>query len=189
MNRHERYVLLDRDGVLNAAPSDRYVTSVDELRLIDGTAQAVRTFNDRGFGVLVVSNQQCVGKGLLTPAELDGISEHLAALIRDLTGGEILEFFYCPHLAEAGCDCRKPKPGLIHQAERKYGFDTAQTYLIGDSYRDLEAARNAGCPSILVLTGNDAGRYKAGDLPSDPPEFIAENLMRAANHIVEHSED
>lgn len=183
-NDNRRFVLLDRDGVLNAAPNNRYVTSAVELVLLPGAAEAVRKFNDNDFGVLVVSNQQCVGKGLLTAKELNELSTHLAALIRDSSGGEILHFFYCPHLVEDNCDCRKPKPGLILQAREKYGFDPGETYLIGDSYKDLETARTARCPSILVLSGNDTARYQAGDPPPGPPAHVAENLLRAVDHIV-----
>jgi len=182
--RANQFVLLDRDGVLNTAPTNRYVTSTDELSLLDGAAKAVRMFNDSGLGVLVVSNQQCVGKGLLSEQGLDEISAHLATLIRNASGGEISEFFYCRHLAEAGCDCRKPKPGLIHQAQQIHGFDLTKTFLIGDSYKDLEAAHDAGCPSILVLTGNDADRYRSGDTPPGPPEIVATDLRDAAQFIL-----
>ncbi len=179
-----RFVLLDRDGVLNATPSNRYITSADELVLIDGAAEAVRILNDRGFGVLVVSNQQCVGKGLLSIPELDAMSQHLRSLIHASSGGEILDFFYCPHLAEDECACRKPNPGLIVQAQRKYEFDPAETYVVGDSYTDLEAALRAGCPPILVLTGNDAGRYRSGQMPAAPPGYVGTDVLDAARHIL-----
>lgn len=180
----QQCVLLDRDGVINEAPTNRYITDVAEVSLIDGVGAAIAAFNENGFSVLVVSNQQCVGHGLLTEEGLKAISECIVAGIRALGGGEIRDFFYCPHLADAHCDCRKPKPGLIHQAHKKYGFDCEQTYVIGDSYTDLEAGVSAGCPAILVLTGNDAPRYRAGDPPSTPPEYVASDLLDAAHYII-----
>ncbi len=186
-NEVKRFVLLDRDGVLNKAPANRYVTSIDDVVLLDGAAEAVRLFNDDGFGVLIVSNQQCVGKGLLSEDGLTMISEHLATQIRNSSGGKISEFFYCRHLTAVDCDCRKPKPGLILQAQAKYQFDPSTTYLVGDSYKDLEAARFAGCPSILVLSGNDADRYESGEMPPSPPNHVAIDLRDAARYILSAS--
>lgn len=183
-NEYERYVLLDRDGVINAAPTNEYITSIDELTLLPGAADAIRKLNDRGFGVVVVSNQQCVAKGLLTLGALDDLTAHLTAMIREASGGAIVEYFYCPHLADAGCECRKPKPGLILQAQSKFGFERERTYVVGDSYKDLEAADAAGCPGIFVLTGNDAGRYRSGDAPRVATELVADDLAQAVEYII-----
>ncbi len=181
----QQYVLLDRDGVINETPTNRYITDVAEVSLIDGVGEAIAAFNESGYSVLVISNQQCVGHGLLTEEGLNAISERILAEIHALGGGEIHDFFYCPHLADAQCDCRKPKPGLIHQAHRKYGFDIPRTYMIGDSYTDLDAGASAGCPSILVLTGNDGSRYREGDPPSATPDYVASNLLDAARYIID----
>jgi D-glycero-D-manno-heptose 1,7-bisphosphate phosphatase len=128
-----------------------------------------------------------VGKGLITREQLDELSEYVAGRIRESSGGEIAEFFYCPHLASVGCACRKPKPGLVLQAQRKYGFDPAQTYLVGDSYKDLAAACAAGCPSIFVLGGNDADRYHEGEEPPGPPAVVVNHLGEAADFIIDRA--
>ena len=82
------------------------------------------------------------------------------------------------------CPCRKPKPGLILEAQRRYGFEPSETFFVGDTFDDLEAAARAGCRPILVLTGLDADRYRAGEAPAYPPEYVAEDLPQAAAYIL-----
>lgn len=179
-----KYVLLDRDGVLNVNVPRGYVTSVEMLRVLPGAAEAVARLNRAGYGVVIASNQQCVGKGVISRAELDAISQSLCERIRAESGGEIAGFFYCTHLATEGCGCRKPKPGLLIEAQRRYGFEMAGTYFIGDSYTDLETAKNAGCPSILVLSGYDAERYRAGEPAPSEPAHVAEDLAEAVEYLL-----
>lgn len=187
MTEHQRYILLDRDGVLNRWVPNDYVMSPDDLHLLPGAADAVRDLNVAGFGVIVISNQQCVGKGLLSLGQLADISEDLQTKIHEASGGRILDFFYCPHLKEEGCSCRKPLPGLIDQARSKYGFDPSSTAFVGDSYSDLAAAQAASCRSILVLSGLARELYLGGDLPDTEPEFVAADLAEAAAHLIAQS--
>ena len=184
MTTFSKYVLLDRDGVINTMPKDVYILDPAELTLVEGAAEAIRVLNDRGYGILVISNQQCVGKGLITRDELDLISARLSELLRDASGAMIADFFYCPHLVEDACDCRKLQPGLIEQARERYGFDPKRTYMAGDSYKDVYAAQAAGCPSIFVRTGNDAARFAAGELPDPMPDCVAKNLLEAVEFIL-----
>jgi D-glycero-D-manno-heptose 1,7-bisphosphate phosphatase len=184
MTEYTRYVLLDRDGVINALPAAVYILDPGELTLIEGAAEAIRKLNDHRYGVLVVSNQQCVGKGLITREALDAISGRLETLLREASGATIVDFFYCPHLAEDACDCRKPKPGLIQQARARYGFDPESTCMAGDSYKDVYAAQAAGCPSIFVRTGNDAPLYASGEMPDPMPDFVAKDLLEAVDFIL-----
>ena len=184
---YSRFILLDRDGVLNEAVRDGYVTRADMLRLLPGAAEAVAELNRNGFGVVVLSNQQCVGKGLLSAEELEEITRALRDAVRREAGGDILDFFYCPHLAADGCSCRKPQPGLILQARERYGFDPAVTFLVGDSYSDLETAARAGCPSIFVLSGLDAQRHRDGDPLPHAPAHVAEDLPAAVRWVLAYS--
>lgn len=150
-----KFVLLDRDGVINVAVRNGYVISVEQVRVLPGVGRAIARLNAHGYRVVVVSNQQCVGKGLISQADLDAITEAICEEVR-AEGGSIEAFLYCPHLASDGCACRKPAPGLVLEAQRRYGFDLAQTYFIGDSHTDLETARQAGCRALFVLSGLDA---------------------------------
>jgi D-glycero-D-manno-heptose 1,7-bisphosphate phosphatase len=183
-NTIARYVLLDRDGVINEAVRDAYVTSPSMVRLLPGAAEAIARLNRAGYGVIVVSNQQCVGKGLLSAPGLDAITEEIHRQVRDRAGGTILDFLYCTHRASERCACRKPEPGLLLQAQRKYGFDLGDTYYVGDSFSDLETARNAGCPAVFVLSGLDASRYKAGETPAVEPAHIADDLASAVRCVL-----
>lgn len=149
--KSSRFVLLDRDGVINIDRSD-YVKSLLECQLIPDAAAAIALLNKLGFRVLVISNQACIGRGIVSAARLRQINQHLAALVFD--GGGIIEaFFVCPHAPEAGCQCRKPAPGLIDQAQQHYGFETVNTAFVGDSRRDVDAAFAAGCKPVLVESG------------------------------------
>lgn len=183
--RGERCVLLDRDGVLNEHIRGGYVTEPGMLRLIPGAAEGVALFNRAGYKVVVLSNQQCVGKGIVSPVQLEGISERLREMLHAESGGVIEAFLYCTHLAEEDCTCRKPKPGLVLQARARFGFDLERTFFIGDAYSDLATAANAGCRAGFVLTGADADRCRRGDPFPHDPAFVAAGLPQAARCVID----
>jgi D-glycero-D-manno-heptose 1,7-bisphosphate phosphatase len=144
-------VLLDRDGVINRdLPGS--VCSTSDFELLPGAGQAIAEMNRKGYHVLVITNQACVGRGDLSPDGLEAI--HLL-LQRQLAGygGRVERFYVCPHTDADDCDCRKPRTGLIDRARADYGFEPAATWLIGDSARDIEAALRSGCRPGLVRTG------------------------------------
>jgi histidinol phosphatase-like enzyme len=104
----------------------------------------------------------------------------------DAAGGRILDIFLCPHTPDAGCDCRKPKPGLIYQAKAGYDIDLSRSLFVGDSVKDIQAARNAGCgKAVLVATGNGKQAFQALTDQGEPPDYFAENLMAAAHWITQ----
>ncbi len=178
-----RFVLLDRDGVINTAVRNGYVLAPDAIKILPGAPEAIARLNAAGYRVAVASNQQCVGKGELSEAGLDAITQ----VVRDrvaAAGGTIEAFFYCRHLASNGCDCRKPKPGLLLQAQRAFGFDLAATYFVGDAYTDLETAANARCPAIFVRSGLDAARYDAGEPFPAPSAAVVADLAEAVDFIL-----
>lgn len=146
-----RVVLVDRDGVLNRN-REHYVKTLDELEILPGVPEAVRMLNDGGYAVLVVTNQAGIGKGVISREALEGIHAELRRLVGAM-GGALAEFYVCPHRPEESCRCRKPRPGLVEQAQREWGFDLATTYFVGDARRDVEAARAAGCLPAYVRSG------------------------------------
>jgi D-glycero-D-manno-heptose 1,7-bisphosphate phosphatase len=152
--RHARWktVLLDRDGVINRMMPN-YVKSMGELELLAGAIDAVVRLSTSGRAVIVITNQSAIGRGIIGRAAVDEIHEHLDELVRE-RGGSIRGFLVCPHAPDAGCDCRKPAPGLILQARDRFDADLARTVLVGDQVSDLQAAAAAGCDAILV--GDDA---------------------------------
>jgi D-glycero-D-manno-heptose 1,7-bisphosphate phosphatase len=157
-------VLLDRDGVLNRdLPGS--VTALRELSLEPGADQAVALLSRAGYAVLVITNQAAVGRGQLSPQELERINAQLASWI-SAAGGRIDRFYVCPHTEQEGCPCRKPRPGLIEQACSEWGFVRAQTWFVGDAERDVAAGRAAGCRPALVRSGK--GRAAALHHPEVP---------------------
>lgn len=143
-------VILDRDGVLNVRPPRaQYVRRPDEFVWLPGALDALRRLHEAGFLVIVVTNQAGVGRGEMT---LDDLADVHAAMCRDAAdaGGWIDAIYFCPHDWDEGCECRKPKPGQLFQAQRDHDLDLSRTPFIGDDERDEQAARAAGCPSILL---------------------------------------
>jgi D-glycero-D-manno-heptose 1,7-bisphosphate phosphatase len=168
-------VLLDRDGVINRdLPGS--VCSTSDFELLPGAGEAIAELNRKGYHVLVITNQACIGRGDLTAAGLEAIHEQLQRYLARL-GSRIERFYVCPHVDEDNCDCRKPRAGLIERAHEDYGFDRAATWMIGDSERDIEAALSAGCRAGLVRSGKNV----AGSMRPKIPLF--DDLAHFAREI------
>jgi histidinol-phosphate phosphatase family protein len=143
--RRRKTVIVDRDGVLNRKPPRaRYVRNWGEFHWLPGALEALQLLHTGGYRVVVVSNQAGVARGAMTEADLAAIhramTEEVAA-----AGGKIEAIYYCPHDWNAGCECRKPKPGLLFQAQRDFNLDLSRTIFLGDDERDTQAADSAGC--------------------------------------------
>jgi D-glycero-D-manno-heptose 1,7-bisphosphate phosphatase len=148
-----RAIFIDRDGVLNRERSD-YVKTPEELEMLPGIYEPLKEIRERGFRIVVVTNQSVVGRGLTTHEELGRIHAKLRYELAK-HGCDVDAIYYCPHRPEEGCDCRKPKPGLIIKAAGDLGIDRASSWMIGDKEIDLEAARRAGCRGIRVPTNGN----------------------------------
>lgn len=174
-----RYVLLDRDGVIND-DADDFIKSPDEWRPIAGSLAAIALLNAHGYRVAVITNQSGVARGLFDVDMLERIHEKM----RDLTeqaGGAIDAIYFCPHGQDSRCACRKPQPGLLLQCAAEHGFELAQTCFIGDTLRDVEAAIAAGATPMLVKTG------KGAQTLADHPQLklpVFDTLYDAARYIV-----
>jgi D-glycero-D-manno-heptose 1,7-bisphosphate phosphatase len=173
-------VFLDRDGVINADRDD-YVKNTDELRILRFAPEAIRQLADAGWKVLVVSNQQGVGKGVISEQNLLAIEREIVEQVEQ-AGGRIEGFYYCRHLASEDCSCRKPRPGLILRAARKHGIDLGASVVVGDAERDIIAGKAAGCKTVLVLTGK-LSRPEADHIACKP-DLVADTLAEAAQLIV-----
>lgn len=144
-----RYILLDRDGVINRKIHNGYVTKWADFQFLPGALDALRRLSEAGFRLVVVSNQAGVGKGRMTQADLMLVTRRFTRKVHSF-GGHIEKIYYCTHRKEAHCRCRKPLPGLLLAAQRKFRFDLAAAWMIGDSPSDLAAAASVGCPSIMI---------------------------------------
>jgi D-glycero-D-manno-heptose 1,7-bisphosphate phosphatase len=181
-------LVLDRDGVINE-DSDEYIKELSEWHPIPGSIEAICRLSRAGFSIAVATNQSGLGRGYFGLDELEAIHQHLCQLVEE-GGGRIDGIFYCPHLPDAGCNCRKPATGLLRAIEEELDQPLAGSYFIGDSLKDLQAARAYGCRPVLVRTGKGAGtaeqlRSLKVDLehPGDIP--IYDDLAAAAQAILD----
>lgn len=145
-------VILDRDGVINKDAPD-YIKSAREWQPIAGSLEAIARLTHSGCQVVVASNQSGIGRGLFGYDDLFAIHDKMLRMVVEL-GGRINGVFFCPHTESDACDCRKPGTGLLRDIERRFQMDMQGVPMIGDSWRDLQAARAVGCTPILVRTGN-----------------------------------
>jgi D-glycero-D-manno-heptose 1,7-bisphosphate phosphatase len=167
----DQFVFLDRDGVINQDRASS-VCHRSEFKLIDGVPDAVRCLNEKGYGVIVITNQACVGRGELDPDELKVIHSQMIASIR-AGGGNIVDIYVCPHVDAADCMCRKPRPGLLEQAGEEHDIGLTSTWFVGDDERDMEAALAAGCRPAVVRTGKGSRWTPPEEVPvfQDLPDF------------------
>jgi D-glycero-D-manno-heptose 1,7-bisphosphate phosphatase len=164
-----KLIILDRDGVINF-DSDQYIKSPDEWRPIPGSLAAIARLNQSGYRVVVASNQSGIGRGLFDMSTLNAIHTKMHKLVGQ-AGGRIEAVFFCPHGAEAGCACRKPKPGLFEEIARRYRADLNGVPTIGDSLRDLQAGVAVGCQPYLVRTGKGLRTLAKCGLPEGTQIF------------------
>ncbi|MCF7966732.1 MAG: D-glycero-beta-D-manno-heptose 1,7-bisphosphate 7-phosphatase [Methylobacter tundripaludum] len=174
----QRYVLLDRDGVINR-DSDDFIKSPEEWLPIEGSLEAIALLNEHGYKVVVVTNQSGVARGLFDVATLEKIHAKMRRMTEQ-KGGKIDAIYFCPHGPDDGCNCRKPKPGLLEQFAADHHASLTGMAVIGDSLRDLQSAQAVGSSPILVKTGK--GRKTLNENPNlNIPVF--ENLYDAAKFI------
>jgi D-glycero-D-manno-heptose 1,7-bisphosphate phosphatase len=156
-------VLLDRDGTLNRKPPEgSYVTEPAQLQMLPGAGAAVRRLNEAGIATAVVTNQRCVALGLVSEATLDSIHERLRAELA-ATGARIDAIYHCPH-EQGTCGCRKPAPGMLHEAAARFGVAPNEVVMIGDADSDIEAGRRFGARTIQLTPRGSASCETARDL-------------------------
>ena len=188
----KRAIFLDRDGTINEEVG--YIEHLERLRIIPEAYEAIRLINLSGFMAVVVTNQAGIAKGLFNEAFVMQTNERLQELLGQ-KGAAIDAFYFCPHHPTEGvppyrgvCDCRKPAPGLFYQAARDLAIDLAASYMIGDRYRDMEAAHRAGVKGVLVKTGYGADVLENigpdQETPEARPDHIAENILKAVHWIL-----
>jgi D-glycero-D-manno-heptose 1,7-bisphosphate phosphatase len=175
-----KLVILDRDGVINQ-DSDQFIKSPEEWKPVPGSLEAIAKLNHSGYRVVVASNQSGIGRGLFDMAALNAINDKMYRALGQL-GGRIDALFYCPHAAEADCECRKPRAGMFLDIAQRFNVSLAGVPSVGDSLRDLQAAATAGAQPMLVLTGKGRKTRAAGGLPEGTLVFA--DLAEAVRHIV-----
>jgi D-glycero-D-manno-heptose 1,7-bisphosphate phosphatase len=175
-------VLLDRDGVLNRKPPQaRYVRSWEEFEWLPGALEALRMLREAGYRVIVVSNQAGIGRGRMTTQDLESIHDRMKRDVLD-AGGRIDAIYYCPHDWSAACACRKPKAGLLFQAQRDFSLDLTRTPFIGDDERDRTAADVAVCPFIAVTEERSLLDVTKGMLNNNDDEYETSPTPAGSRH-------
>ena len=164
-----KLIILDRDGVINN-DSDQYIKSPAEWRAIPGSLEAIARLNQVGYHIAIATNQSGISRGLFDMATFNAMH---AKMFRGLAqvGGRIDAVFYCPHTSDAGCECRKPKTGMLRTISDRFNTPLTGVPMVGDSERDLAAAAAVGCVPLLVRTGKGAATLAAGNLPAGTRTF------------------
>jgi D-glycero-D-manno-heptose 1,7-bisphosphate phosphatase len=160
-----KLIVLDRDGVINY-DSTQFIKSPEEWRPIPGSLEAIARLNHAGFRVVVATNQSGIGRGLFDMATLNEIHLKMHRALA-IAGGRIDALFYCPHTADADCECRKPKTAMLKDIGVRFGVDMTGVPCIGDSLRDLLAADAVGAQPMLVLTGKGEKTLRDGNFPKN----------------------
>jgi len=166
---------IDRDGTL--IEEVNFLSRIEELRLFDFTAEAVRRLKSSGFLVIVVTNQSGIGRDIFDEASMRSIHDEIQGRLENSVDG----FFHCPHLPCDGCLCRKPNLGMIEAARREFMIDMDRSWMIGDKKIDVETGFNAGIGSAMVRTGYGTSHEHELDRT---PDIVADNLLDAVKQIL-----
>ncbi|MFH1850502.1 MAG: D-glycero-beta-D-manno-heptose 1,7-bisphosphate 7-phosphatase [archaeon] len=168
--------LIDRDGTINADIG--YLNKPEEWQFIKGAEKALKRIQDAGFRLVIITSQSGIGRGYYSVDDMHRVHEHMKGLLAG-HGVRIDGIYFCPHRPDEGCRCRKPDTLMIEDAQRDFGLDLRSCYVIGDKTADIKMGQNAGCRTILVMTGK-GGRDGEFDAR---PDFVAEDIARAAEII------
>ena len=152
----------------------------DAVALIEGAAAGMRHLIALGLGVVIVTNQSAIGRGLLDEPGLAAVHARLTERLRE-EGVQVDGIFHCPHHPDDGCACRKPKSGMVDRAVAVFGFDPAQCFVVGDSASDIELGRGLGATTILVRTGHGSETETSGV----PADHVVDDLGAASALIGE----
>jgi D-glycero-D-manno-heptose 1,7-bisphosphate phosphatase len=177
-------VFLDRDGTVSEEVG--YMYDVSQYKVFEWTGKAIRRINDSGYRVVLTTNQSGVERGYFDQEVVFRVHERLQKEIaRD--GAHLDAVYFCPHRPETGCECRKPKPGMLYQARDALGIDLGRSYMIGDRYLDVATGHAAGARTILVLTGDGAKERERHRNAVIQPNFVASTLDAAVEIILKDS--
>ena len=143
-----KIIFLDRDGVINKDIG--YLNKIEHCEFIDGIFQACKYWKLLGYQIVIVTNQSGIGRGLFSEKDFQILTKWMIKQFND-HGIDILDIFHCPHLPDSDCDCRKPKPGMLINAEKKHCVDMKESWMIGDSERDIIAASLAGITNTILV--------------------------------------
>ena len=174
---NNKIIILDRDGTINR-DSDDYIKSPEEWQPLPGALEAIARLSQAGWHLVIASNQSGLGRGLFDVATLNQIHDKMNKMLA-VAGGRIDAIFYCPHVPQDQCGCRKPLSGLFEQIGERFGAQLDQVNAVGDTLRDAQAAAAVGCRTHLVCTGKSEN-WKGPGLPEGfPPNTLVHDDLAA----------
>jgi D-glycero-D-manno-heptose 1,7-bisphosphate phosphatase len=176
-----RFIFLDRDGTINVDPG--YVYKLEDFEFLPGAVDGLKILKNAGFRFIVITNQSGIGRGYFSIEQFHAFNSKLISEL-EKNGVKIEKTYFCPHHPEASCECRKPNPKNIRDASKEFGIDLNKSYLVGDHPHDVELGLNAGLRTIYVMSGHGARHFNGLKYK---PCFIAENLLKAAEWIVDEN--
>jgi D-glycero-D-manno-heptose 1,7-bisphosphate phosphatase len=187
-------IFLDRDGVL--IEDVHLLINSEDIRVLEGVPQALRSLKEAGFKLIVISNQTVVSRGLVTEQEVRAIHAEMERLLEQGGGPHLDGFYFCPHHPNAtlpayrtACECRKPRPGLLLRAACEHNLNLRASFVVGDRITDIIAGARAGCRTVLVQTGKHQAPPIETVEPLDEsvqPDHVCADLKAAAEWILAH---
>lgn len=180
MNNKKKAVFLDRDGVINKEVN--YLSNPDDFEFIEGSIEALKILKKKKFLLIVITNQAGIARGYYTEKALNQIHDKMSKILKQ-NNVVLDDIYYCPHHPDftGPCNCRKPKPGMILKAKKKFNINLQSSFVVGDTLNDIRAGLNAKCITVLVLTGYGFEEKKNIDVIK--PDFISKNLLEFAKKI------
>lgn len=172
--QQQKAVFFDRDGVVNTRIMGGYVTGIEQFTILPGFVDIFRRVKEAGYLAVLITNQQGIGKGLMTEADLHAIHDYMQSELAAHTGFVFDDIFFCPELASVKNSCRKPSPAMLLAAMDKWNIDPVRSWMIGDTISDAKAARAAGVRAILV--GDFVGQ---ANIPAD---YVVSSLEEVLLH-------
>lgn len=180
MANNKKAIFLDRDGVINKEVN--YLSNPKNFEFIKGSIKALKLLKRKGFLLIVITNQAGIARGYFTEENLNKIHQKMVSIL-EKSSVVLDDIYYCPHHPDftGPCDCRKPQPGMILKAQKKYNIDLENSFMVGDTLRDIETGLTAKCKTVLVLTGY--GLKEKKNMKKLKPDYIFENLFEFAKNI------
>jgi len=175
-------IFLDRDGTLNKDPG--YVYRIQDFELLPGVIEGLKMLQDE-FIFIIITNQSGIGRGYYSVDDFHAFNNHLVNFLAE-KGIEIKKTYFCPHLKEEGCDCRKPNTKFINQAVSEFKIDLKKSWMLGDHPSDVNLGTNAGCNTVFMLTGHGMEHYHEIKEGKFKPTLVAEDFLTAAKKIKEY---
>jgi len=190
--KKHKAVFLDRDGTI--CEEVGYMDSIEQMKLIPRSGEAVRMLNQQGFKVVVITNQAGVARGLFPESRLEELHAEMGRQLK-AEGARVDAIYYCPHHPTEGtppyrqeCECRKPAIGLLRRAAADLNLNLPSSYMIGDHFSDVECGQRAGAQTVLLLTGHGQETLEKRATWTKLPSYIAADLYEAVQWVLERGE-